>query len=97
MARDRLRASLRELEALAARAGAPVRYEALALPTRGRAEIRSSVARGGLVRVGAQRLVLCEAGLPVIDKIAVIAEALASIGIEILELPPLLRARLSRR
>ncbi|MBI2395315.1 MAG: hypothetical protein HYV09_37445 [Deltaproteobacteria bacterium] len=92
MAKDDVRTRLKTIEALAARAGVPVRYEKLELP---RARERSgAVARGGLVRLGKQRFVLCEAGLPAIDKIAVIAEALASIGVDVLDLPPVLRARI---
>ena len=94
--RQQLRASLQALEALAARAGAPVRYESFKV-LRPKERETSSVARGGLVRLGPRALILCEQALPVIDKIAVLAEALASLGVEVLDLPPVLRARLRRR
>lgn len=91
-----LRASLRDLEALAARAGVPIRYEAFKV-LKPKERETSNLARGGLVRLGPRSFVLCEQNLPVIDKIVVIAEALASIGIEPLELSPLLRARIHKR
>jgi len=96
MAKEKLRASLRDLEVLAARAGVPIRYETFKL-LKGKERDTSSLARGGLVRLGPRKFVLCEQSLPVIDKIAVIAEALASIGIDVLDLPPLLRARIHKR
>ncbi len=94
--KDELRASLQALEAHAARAGAPVRYEAFKL-LRPKERETSSVARGGLVRLGPRAFVLCEQSLPIIDKIAVVAEALAALGVDVLDLPPVLRARLHRK
>lgn len=96
MGKDKLRASLHDLEAHAARAGVPVRYETFKL-LRGKERETSSVARGGLVRLGPRSFVLCEQNLPLIDKIVVIAEALAALGVDVLDLPPLLRARIHRR
>jgi hypothetical protein len=89
-----LRRTLGDLEALAAQAGAPVRYEHFELPKK---DPSRATARGGLVRLGKVRFILCEKGLPAIDRIAVIAEALSSLGVEVLELPPVLRARISGR
>jgi hypothetical protein len=86
-----LRGQLRELEALASRAGLGVRYESFRLPKGARDH-----ARGGLVRLGKQRFILCETALPLIDKIGVIAEALANIGVDVLDIPPVLRARIHR-
>ena len=71
------------------RAGVGLRYENFRLPKNSR-----DYARGGIVRLGKQRFILCEKTLPMIDKIAVIAEALASIGIDVIDLPPVLRARI---
>ncbi|MGZ3422476.1 MAG: hypothetical protein ACXWUG_09475 [Polyangiales bacterium] len=89
-----LRSTLIDLETLAAQVGAPVRYELLKLPKK---DPTRSTARGGLIRLGKDRFILCEKGLPAIDRIAVIAEALASLGVEVLDLPPVLRARISGR
>ena len=89
MARDDLRQRLKNIEALAARAGVGLRYESFRLPKGARDH-----ARGGIVRLGKQRFILCEKTLPMIDKLAVIAEALASIGIDVIDLPPVLRARI---
>jgi hypothetical protein len=89
-----LRSTLIDLETLAAQAGVPVRYELLKLPKKDPAR---STARGGLIRLGKDRFILCEKGLPAIDRIAVIAEALAALGVEVLDLPPVLRARISGR
>ena len=89
MARDDLRQKLKNIETLAARAGVGLRYESFRLPKGAR-----DYARGGIVRLGKQRFILCEQSLPMIDKIAVIAEALASIGISVVDLPPVLRARI---
>lgn len=89
-----LRTTLRELEALATRVGAPVRYEPLKVP---KGDPVRSLGRGGLIRLGKSRFILCEAGLPIIDRIHVIADALASIGVEYIALPPILRARISGR
>jgi hypothetical protein len=89
VATDDLRRRLSNIEALAARAGVGLRYERFRLPKSAR-----DYARGGIVRLGKQRFILCEKTLPMIDKIAVIAEALASIGIDVIDLPPVLRARI---
>lgn len=76
-----LRGQLRQLEALASRAGLGVRYDRMAT-------------RGGLVRLGKDRLILCQESLPIIDKIGVIAEALATIGVDVINIPPVMRARI---
>jgi hypothetical protein len=89
VARIDLRAQLRDLEALASRAGLSVRYESLRLPKGARDH-----SRGGVVRLGKQKFILCETTLPLIDKIGVIAEALATIGVDVIDLPPVLRARI---
>lgn len=90
-----LRTTLRALEDLATGIGATVRYEDLKIPKTSR-DPAGSVARGGLVRVGGRTVILCEQRLPVVDKVAVVAEALASLGVELLHLPPLMRARIGR-
>ncbi len=84
-----IRALLKRLETLAAQAGVPVRYEGFRMPKGTQAS-----GRGGLVRLGPTRFILCEQHLPAIDKLAVIAEALATVGVDVLDLPPILRARI---
>jgi hypothetical protein len=79
---------LRRLERLARGVGTPVRYDDV-LPKKGRYHVR-----GGLCTVNGRTLIVCDRALPLVDKIAVVAEVLASRGVEVLELPPILRARL---
>ncbi len=95
MSTRELRTTLRQLEALAAKLGVSVRYEGLKTATR--KEAARSTGRGGLVRFGDVRLILCDDALPVIDKIAVLAEALAALGVDSLLVPPLLRARIHKK
>lgn len=87
--------TLRELEALARRASIPVRYEAVrvGLPR----DDRRVTGRGGLVRVRGETFIVCDASLPTIDKVFVLAEALAALDVEYLHLPQLLRARIRHR
>lgn len=87
--------TLRELEALARKVGAPVRYEAVrvGLPR----DDRRVTGRGGLVRVRGQAFIVCDESLPAIDKVFVVAEALAALDVEYLHLPQLLRARIRHR
>jgi len=92
-----LRRLLRGLESIARDAGAPVRYESLRLPRAGADGRAGEVGRGGLVRIGARALIVCDERLPVIDKIHVLAEALRQLDVTVLRLPPLLQARLRRR
>ena len=97
-----LRRTLRSLETIARNLGVPIRYDAIVLPGRdasdGSARVgSSSIGRGGLVRVAGSPLILCDSGLPLIDKVAVLAEALASYEVHAIHVPPLVRARLCRR
>jgi hypothetical protein len=97
-----LRRTLRSLETIARNLGVPIRYDAIVLPGRdasdGSARVgSSSIGRGGLVRVGGGPLILCDSGLPLIDKVAVLAEALASFEVHAIHLPPVMRARLRSR
>ena len=87
-----LRATLRHLEAIARAHGTPVRYDAIAQPRRSEGEL----VRGGLCRVHGRAMIVCDASLPVVDKVVVVAEVLSGCGIELLTLPPILRARLGR-
>jgi hypothetical protein len=80
---------LRQLHRLARRAGLEVREEAF--------DLKVIEGKGGLCRLRGKPVVVMDVGLPVVDKIGVLADALATFGIEPLYVPPLLRARASAR
>ncbi len=80
---------LRELIALAARMGIEVRSEPF--------DLQVIEGKGGLCKVHGQSLVVMDAGLPLIDKIGVVAEALSHFDIEAIYVPPILRASIERR
>jgi hypothetical protein len=79
---------LAELEKLATRLGVTVRIEAF--------DAKSS-AKGGLCRLRGAPFVVIDAGLPVMDKIGILSDALASFDLEAIYVPPVLRARLEKR
>jgi hypothetical protein len=79
---------LAELEKLANRLGVIVRFDSFDA---------KSVAKGGLCRVHGSSLIVIDAGLPVMDKIGILSDALATFDLEAIYLPPVLRARLERR
>lgn len=87
--------TLRELEAIARQVGAPVRYEAMrvGLPR----DDRRVTGRGGLVRVRGAASIVCDESLPPIDKVFVLAEALAALDVEYLHLPNLVRSLIRKR
>jgi hypothetical protein len=87
-----LRKTLRQLELLARRLGAKVRYESIELPG---GDV--GLGRGGLCRIGGRAVILCDEHLPLVDKVSVLAEAIASYGVMPLHLPRALRAKLQRR
>ena len=87
-----VRGTLRELEVLARKAGAPVRYE----PVRVSSGV-SEVGRGGLVRLRGATFIVCDSTLPPIDRVFVVVSALRALEVEVLHLPPLLRALARRR
>jgi len=74
------------LEALAARLGVPVRYDAF---DRGLAKGRSC---GGLCRVRGRPIILLDANLGPRDHVATLAQALATFDLDAIYLPPLVRA-----
>ncbi len=78
---------LRELEALAGRLGVLVRFEPFDL----------DLGKGGLCRLRGRPLVVIDARLPLLDRIAVLSQALACFDLEAVYLPPLLRARLAEK
>jgi hypothetical protein len=78
---------LRELERLARRMGIAVRFEAF--------DPRAT-RRGGLCRLRGTPLVLVDAHATTLDKVGVLCEALARFDVEVLYVPPLLRARMHR-
>ena len=80
---------LRELEKLARRLGIIVRHEPF--------DPRVIEGKGGFCRVYGRPVVMLDAGAPVLDKIGVLAEALARFDIEAIYVPPVLRHRIERR
>ena len=86
-----LRTILRRLERLARAMGTPVRYDAVLPSSTG------YVVRGGLCRVHGRSMIVCDVALPLVDKVAVVAEVLSAAGVEVLALPVILGARIRRR
>ncbi len=78
---------LRQLERLARRMGLAVRFEAFD-PHASR--------RGGLCTLRGTPLVLVDAHATTIDQVGVMCEALAHFDVEVMYIPPLLRARIQR-
>jgi hypothetical protein len=78
---------LRELERLAKRMGIQVRFEAF--------DPRAT-RRGGLCTLRGEPLVLVDAHAPTLDKVGVLCDALSQFDVEIIYIPPLLRARIHR-
>ena len=87
-----LRATLRQLEQLANELGTPVRYDAIVQP-RGARPGDGYRIRGGLCRVRGKSLIVCDAALPLVDKVFVLAEVLSSLGVELLAMPKVVRRR----
>ena len=86
-----LRTLLRRLERLARTMGTPVRYDAV-VPS-----VTGYVVRGGLCRVHGRAMIVCDVTLPLVDKVAVVAEVLSAAGVEVLALPRILGVRIRRR
>ncbi|MBL8716171.1 MAG: hypothetical protein JNL79_09260 [Myxococcales bacterium] len=86
--------TLRELESIARKVGAPVRYEAMRVGPRDALRVTG---RGGLVRVRGVASIVCDETLPPIDKVFVVAEALAALDVEYLHLPNLVRSLIRKR
>ena len=78
-----------ELLKLAFRMGVEVRAEAF--------DLRVIEGRGGLCWLRGRPIVVMDVGLPLLDKIGVLADALAFFNLEALYVPPALRARIDRR
>jgi hypothetical protein len=87
-----LRATLRQLEELADELGTPVRYDAIRQP-RGAKTGDGFRIRGGLCRVKGKSLIVCDAALPIVDKVFVLAEVLSGLGVELLAMPKVVRKR----
>ena len=79
---------LAELEKLAKRLGVAVRFEAFDAKNGG---------KGGLCRLHGAPFIVIDAGLPVLEKIGILSEALSTFDLEAIYLPPVLRMRLERR
>jgi hypothetical protein len=82
-------AVLSELHRLAARIGIAVRAEAF--------NTNVIEGRGGLCWLRGQPIVVMDAALPLLDKIGVMAEALAAFDLEAIYVPPFLRAKIRAR
>jgi hypothetical protein len=80
---------LRELEALCERVGLVVREEPFG---------RLAASRGGgLCKVKGKPIVLLDAGLPVVDKIAVLTAVLGEFDLEAIYVAPFLRAKIEKK
>jgi hypothetical protein len=80
---------LAELERLANRLGVAVRFDVFDAKL-------ASASKGGLCRVHGEQLIVIEGGLPILDKIGVLSDALATFDLAAIYLPPILRSRLER-
>ena len=78
---------LGELERLARRLGLEVRFEAFD---------PKSTRRGGLCTLRGSPVVLVDAHATTLDKVGVLCDALARFDIEVMYVPPVLRARIQR-
>jgi hypothetical protein len=78
---------LEELERLARRVGLEVRFESFD---------PKATRPGGLCTLRGSPLVLVDAHAPTVDKVAVLCGALSCFDIEVLYVPPVLRARIHR-
>lgn len=76
---------LAELEKQARRLGVAVRFETF--------DLRVLEGRGGLCWLRGRPVVVMDVGMPVVDKVGVLAAALARFDVESLCVPPLLRRR----
>ena len=74
------------LEALAARLGIPVRYDAMDRT------VSQGRAGGGLCRLRGQPMILVDQGLGMRDRVAVLAQALGTFDLDGIYLPPIVRA-----
>jgi hypothetical protein len=79
---------LAELVRLAGRIGVSVRAEPF--------DLKVIEGKGGLCWLRGEPIVVMDAGLPVVDKIGVMARALAAFDLEAIYVPPLLRAKIGR-
>lgn len=77
-----------ELLRLAERIGLEVRSEPF--------DLKVIAGKGGLCWLRGEPVVVMDAGLPVLDKIGVLARALAALDLEAIYVPPFLRARIAR-
>jgi hypothetical protein len=78
---------LRELERLARRIGIQVRVEGFD---------RHALRNGGYCTLRGAPLIVLDEGAPTIEKIGILCDALSRFDVELLYLPPLLRARIQR-
>lgn len=76
----------RSLSALALRVGLEVREDAF--------DPKMGESKGGLCWLRGRPIVVVDGGAPLMDKIVVLARALSAFDLEVLYIPPLLRARI---
>ena len=79
---------LAALAKLAKRLGVVVRFDAFD------AKLAS---KGGLCRLRGASFIVIDEGLPMMDKIGVLSDALATFDLEAIYVPPVLRTRLAKR
>ncbi len=79
---------LAELAKLAKRQGVVVRFDAFDPKLAG---------KGGLCRLRGAPFILIDGGLPIVDKIGILSEALATFDLEAIYIPPALRPWIERR
>jgi hypothetical protein len=77
---------LSALEVLARKLGVPVRFETF----------DPALGRGGLCKLRGRPVIVIDAGLPLLDRIGVLAQALGAFDLEAIYVPPVLRARIER-
>jgi hypothetical protein len=82
---------LAELEKLANRLGVAVRFDAFEGAGSGK------IGKGGLCRLRGAPFIVIDGALPILDKIGILSDALATFDLEAIYLPPVLRARIERR
>jgi hypothetical protein len=78
---------LSELERLAGHLGLTVRFDALPA---------QSTRRGGLCTLHGEPTIVVDARAPTMDQVGVLCEAIGRFDIEVLYIPPALRARMHR-
>jgi hypothetical protein len=85
---------LAALAKLASRLGVVVRFDAFDPKLAG---ATTGASKGGLCRVRGASFIVIDGGLPIMDKIGVLSEALATFDLQAIYVPPVLRTGIERR